>query len=177
MMQDMHSSICFPSAEVIRQFTKQQTDLNHEILYFQFVYNYDSHRTIAEICDRLGKLQTGQTLILFGYSLLTQLNIGLLYLLSSFFEKVIIETYDNIGYCIKLKIYRHNENIMNKLHEILTISYNARKKNMAVWSILPITILYGKICMNITIHQFYISLKYIYIYIYIYLFIYYIKCI
>jgi len=168
MMQDMHSNICFPSAEVIRQFTKQQTDLNHEILCFQFVYNYDSHRTISEVCDRLGKLQIGQTLILFGYSLLTQLNIGLLHLLSSFFEKVIIETCDNMGYCIKLEAYQHNENIMNKLHEILATSYNARKKNMAIWSILPITILYGKIHMNIKIYQFYINFN---IYIYIYLFI------
>ncbi|RLU27367.1 hypothetical protein DMN91_001169 [Ooceraea biroi] len=143
VMQDTRSTVCFPPAEAITQLsTEQQNDPNYEILSFEFVHNYDSHRTITQVSDRLDKLQTGQTLILLGYSLLTQLNVGLLYLLSSSFEKIIIETCDNEGYRVKLETYRRNEKIINNLQEILAASHNARKENMAVWSIVPMMILY-----------------------------------
>lgn len=104
---------------------------------------------IAEFYDRLEKFQTGQTLVLVGYSLLTQLNIGLLHLLSGFFDKINVEICDNEGYRIKLETYRRNDKVLNDLREILTASHNARKDNMTIWSIIPVTILYGKICKHI----------------------------
>ncbi|KAL6426973.1 hypothetical protein ACFW04_009284 [Cataglyphis niger] len=148
IIRDTRSSVCFPTTEIIREQT-QRIDPTHEILSFQFVRDYDSHQIIAEIYDRLEKFRTGQTLILVGYSLLTQLNIGLLHLLGGFFDKITVEIYDNEGYRIKLESYRHNDKILNDLREILTASNNARKDNMTVWSIIPITILYGKICKHI----------------------------
>ncbi|XP_011883276.1 PREDICTED: cap-specific mRNA (nucleoside-2'-O-)-methyltransferase 2 [Vollenhovia emeryi] len=138
VMQAMHTTVCFPPAEV----TSEQIDPSHEIINFQFVQNYDSHRTIAEIYDRLEKLQSEQTLIFVGYSLLTQLNIGLLYLLGNFFKKIIVEVHDKEGYRLKLESYRRNEKVLNHFREILTASCNARQKNMAVWSIIPVTVLY-----------------------------------
>lgn len=100
---------------------------------------------IAEIYDRLEKLRIGQTLVLVGYSLLTQLNIGLLHLLSGFFDKITVDICDNEGYRIKLETYKRNDKAFNDLREIFTASQNARKDNMIIWSIIPITILYGKI--------------------------------
>ncbi|XP_071559620.1 cap-specific mRNA (nucleoside-2'-O-)-methyltransferase 2-like isoform X1 [Temnothorax nylanderi] len=141
VMQDMRTTVCFPPAEITREFA-QQIDRNHEILSFQFVQDYDSHRTIAEIYDRLEKLQSEQTLILVGYPLLTQLNIGLLYLLGNTFNKIIVEVHDNEGYRLKLETYRRNEKVLNCLREILTASYNARQENKAIWSIIPMKVLY-----------------------------------
>ncbi|XP_036149848.1 cap-specific mRNA (nucleoside-2'-O-)-methyltransferase 2 isoform X1 [Monomorium pharaonis] len=141
MMQEMHSTVYFPSAKFTRALARQ-IDSNHEILSFQFVQNYDSHQTITKIYDRLKKLQPKQTLILVGYSLLTQLNIGLLFLLGNFFNKIIIEIHNTEGYYLKLESYRYNERVLNYLGEILAASHNARKENMAIWSILPMTILY-----------------------------------
>lgn len=148
-MRDMRTTVCFPPAEI----TEELTDPNHEILSFQFAQDYDGHRTIAEIYDRLKKLQSEQTLIFVGYSLLTQLNIDLLCLLGNFFNKIIVEVHDNEGYRLRLETYRRNEKVLNCLHEILTASYNARQENMTIWSIIPITVLYkihGKIhvCIN-----------------------------
>lgn len=139
----MCTTIHFPSAEVTRELA-QQIDSNHEILSFQFVH-YDSHQTIAKIYNRLKNLQPKQTLIFVGYSLLTQLNVGLLFLLGNFFDKIIVEVHHNEDYLLKLETYRCNEKVLNYLHKILTVSYNAHQENMAIWSIIPISILYGKI--------------------------------
>jgi len=144
VMQDMHITVCFPPAEITTEFVSQ-IDPSYEILSFQFIQNYDSHRIIAEIYDRLEKLESEKTLVLIGYSLLTQLNIGLLYLLGNSFNKIIVEIHDNEGYRLKLENYRRNEKVLKYLDEILIASHNACKQNMAVWSIIPITVLYGKI--------------------------------
>lgn len=140
----MRTTVCFPPAKIMKEFV-QQNDPSYEILSFQFVQDYDSHRTIAQIYDRLEKLQSERTLVLVGYSLLTQLNIGLLHLLGNFFNKIIVEVHDNEGYRLKLETYRRNEKALNYLREILTASHNARKENMSIWSIIPMTVLYGKI--------------------------------
>ncbi|XP_011647004.1 cap-specific mRNA (nucleoside-2'-O-)-methyltransferase 2 isoform X1 [Pogonomyrmex barbatus] len=142
ILQDIpYKIIRFPLTEITREFT-QQIDPSHEILSFQFVQDYDSHQTITKIYDRLKKLQSEQTLILIGYSLLTQLNVGLLFLLGNFFNKIIVEVHDNEGYRIKLETYQRNEKLLNYLREILIASHNARNENMAIWSIIPITVLY-----------------------------------
>lgn len=146
VMEDtLRVAVCFPPAGTIGQYAEQRADPSCEMLSFQFIRDHDGHGTIAAVCDRLEKLQTGQTLVLFGYSLLTQLNVGLLHLLSSSFERITAETCDNEGYRLKLEIYRRNEKVLNDLHEILAASHRARKENMAIWSIIPILILYGKI--------------------------------
>ncbi|XP_018361381.1 PREDICTED: cap-specific mRNA (nucleoside-2'-O-)-methyltransferase 2 [Trachymyrmex cornetzi] len=141
VMQDMHTTVSFPPAEITTEFV-QQIDPSYEILSFQFVQNYDSHWIITEIYDRLEKLESEKTLVLIGYSLLTQLNIGLLYLLGNSFNKIIVEIHDNEGYRLKLENYRRNEKVLEYLDEILVASHNAYKQNMAVWSIIPITVLY-----------------------------------
>lgn len=141
IMRDMSATVCFPPAEITRDLA-QQIDPSHEILSFQFVQDHDGHRTIAEIYERLEKLESGRTLVFIGYSLLTQLNIGLLYLLGKSFNKITVEVNDEEGYRLKLETYRRNERVLNYLHEILVVSHNAREDNMAVWSIIPMTVLY-----------------------------------
>lgn len=135
----LYHALCFPSAEMIEE---QRIDPTHEMLCFQFVRNYDSHQTIADIYTRLKKLQIGQTLVFIGYSLLTQLNVGLLYLLGDLFDKITVEICDNEGYRIKLEKYRHDDKILSNLHEILTASTNILQENMTIWSIIPIAFLY-----------------------------------
>lgn len=135
----LYHALCFPSAETIEE---QRIDPTHEMLCFQFVRDYDSHRTIADIYNRLEKLQIGQTLVLIGYSLLTQLNVGLLYLLGGLFDKITVEICYNEGYRIKLEKYKHDDKILSNLHEIFMASTNILQENMTIWSIIPITFLY-----------------------------------
>nr|XP_012224181.1 PREDICTED: cap-specific mRNA (nucleoside-2'-O-)-methyltransferase 2 isoform X1 [Linepithema humile] len=139
IMQHMHLAACFSPAEITTEVARQMS-VRHEILNLEF--NCDSHRMIVEICDRLEKLEIGQTLILIGYSLLTQFNIALLCLLENTFNVTTIEIQHYRGYYIELKAYQHNEKVLNHLYEILTASHQAREKNMAIWSIMPITNLY-----------------------------------
>ncbi|XP_020279449.1 cap-specific mRNA (nucleoside-2'-O-)-methyltransferase 2 isoform X3 [Pseudomyrmex gracilis] len=134
IVRETGTTICFPSANLTRE---QQEDPNQEILNFQFVPVFDNHKTIIEICDRFKKLRTGQALTLVGYSLLTQLNVGLLYLLGNCFDKVVVTICDNEGYHIRLETYQPNEKVSNILHEILAISNSEQNKHKAVWSIIP----------------------------------------
>ncbi|XP_011688619.1 PREDICTED: cap-specific mRNA (nucleoside-2'-O-)-methyltransferase 2 isoform X2 [Wasmannia auropunctata] len=141
MNKRLHIDSYNERSEITRDLA-QQIDPSHEILSFQFVQDHDGHRTIAEIYERLEKLESGRTLVFIGYSLLTQLNIGLLYLLGKSFNKITVEVNDEEGYRLKLETYRRNERVLNYLHEILVVSHNAREDNMAVWSIIPMTVLY-----------------------------------
>jgi len=143
-MQDMCTTVRFPPAEITRELA-QQIDPSYKILSFQFVQDYDSHRTIVEIYDQLKKLKSEQTLIFIGYSLLTQLNVDILRLLRNSFNKIIVEIHNNEGYRLKLETYRRNEKVLYYLREILDASYDAHEKNMAIWSIIPMTVSYGKI--------------------------------
>lgn len=152
-MQEMHLIAIFPPPIEIVEKLPQQFSPNDEILNCQFARVYDSHQTIVEIYDRLKTLQTKQTLILIGYPLLSQLNVGLLYILGNSFNKTTINIHDNGNCYIKLETYQQNENVLNHFHKILAASYDARKENMAIWSVIPMTVLYGKICSHRHTHK------------------------
>jgi len=137
-----HLAACFSPAEITTEVARQMS-ARHEILNLEF--NCNSHRMIIEITNRLENLKIGQTLILIGYSLLTQFNVALLCLLENTFDTITIEIQNFRGYYIELKAYQHNEKVLNHLHEVLVASHQAHEKNMAIWSIMPITNLYGKI--------------------------------
>lgn len=143
-MQNMELIDRFPCTKITEKHV-QLINPNCEILSFQFARTYNSHRTIVEICNQLKKLRTEQTLILIDYPLLTHLTIGLLYILGNAFNKTTVNVHDNGGYHVKLETYRHNEKVLNQFNEISAASYNARKKNMAVWSVIPLALLCGKI--------------------------------
>lgn len=144
-------------------------DQHCDILSFQFIHVYNSHQIIVEVCNRLEKLQIEQTLVLINYPLLTQLSVGLLYILGNSFDKIAIEIYADKGYRIILETYRPDEKILNHLRTVLAASYNTRNENMAIWSIMPMTILYGKIHRYIYKMETFILQKYIFIKIYVHI--------
>lgn len=142
IIQQVHLADCFSPAEITTEVARQMS-ARHEILNLKF--SCDSHQMIIEICSRLEKMKIGQTLVLIGYSLLTQFNVALLCLLENTFAKTTIEIQDYRGYYIELKTFQHNEKVLHYLSEIILTSLQAFEKNMAIWSIMPVTNLYGKI--------------------------------
>lgn len=157
-MQDTHVTVCFPPAEIMEKL-EQQNNSDCQTLSFKFIDICDSHQIISNISNQLEKLQIGQTLILIGYCLLTQLNVNLLYILGNSFDNIIVEIHDNESYHIKLENYRHDKKVLNYLHEILKASCNTNRDNTRIWSVIPITVLYGKICKYIkSIHLYTIYL-------------------
>lgn len=139
----MGYKIQFPSTESIKKlenkiFTKPQ----HKILIFSYTDEYDSHEIISKIYDTMQQLNSGENLVLIGYSLLTYLNVGFLCLLSSAFSLLKIKACDDVGLKITLKDYNSNLKTLEFLHEIKTASLNIQKQGRAVLEIIPISVLY-----------------------------------
>ena len=153
-----HFGACFSPADITSEVARQMS-ARHNILNLEF--NCDGHRIIIEISDRLKRLEIGQTLVLIGYSFLTQFNIVLLCLLANFFDVTSIKSQDYIGYYIELKTYLPNEKVLIGLREILARSHRAHEQNMAILSIMSIVDLYGKISRyinKILMHLLFIAL-------------------
>lgn len=142
VIKDMHFAACFPSTK-ITETRIQLLNQHYDSLSFQLIHIYDSQQIIVKICDQLERLSIGQTLVLTDYPMLTQFSVGLLYILGNSFEEMMMEIHDK-GYHIILKTYRSNK-VLNYLHMIRDALYNALDENMSIWSIVPITILYGKV--------------------------------
>lgn len=163
----MHSVACFSSAE-ITETCIHLINQDHDTLNFQFIHVYNNHQIIVQICNQLEKLQIEHKLVLVNYPLLTQLSVGLLYILEHSFEKITIEICANKGYRIILETYRPDERVLNHLRTIFDASYDALNENMVIWSIIPMTILYGKIytyiyIIEIILHKYIFSLVFTYI--------------
>lgn len=114
----------------------------HEILVFRYTDTYDSHKIISDIYDVLQELDSGATLVLIGYSLLTHLNIGLLYLLGCTFNSVKITACNDMGLKITLHHYNYNLRALKFLNEIKAASIEALKQEKAVLEIIPPLVLY-----------------------------------
>ncbi|XP_029040584.1 cap-specific mRNA (nucleoside-2'-O-)-methyltransferase 2 [Osmia bicornis bicornis] len=143
ILVEMGYKIQFPSTENIRKlenkiFTKPQ----HKILIFFYTDEYDSHEIISKIYDTMQHLNSGENLVLIGYSLLTYLNVGLLCLLSSAFSLLKIKACDDVGLKITLKNYNSNLKTLEFLHEIKTASLNIQKQGRAILEIIPVSVLY-----------------------------------
>lgn len=142
---NMGYKIQFPSAESINELKEKiLVTPNRQILIFQYTDIYDSHEIIIKIYDALQELTNGNTLVLIGYSLLTHLSVGLLYLISSAFNSVKLQPCNNMGIKITLKHYNKNLKVLEYLIYIKTMSCNAQEKGNAIFEIINASSLYDK---------------------------------
>ncbi|CAG5096694.1 Protein of unknown function, partial [Cotesia congregata] len=87
------------------------------------------------------RLEDQQTLVLIGYSLLTQFNVGILYFLSHTFKNVTMHVLDNLGCIITLENYCTQNSIIKNLEDILEVLNIAKNNDQDIISVIPITTL------------------------------------
>lgn len=114
---------------------------------FQFINDWDGHKIIKFIYSKITKLKVGENFLLSEFSLLTQLNVGLLYLLGNTFQYVKLKIDQRYGYVVSLENFTADQKIINFFKEIIIASEKSHENSSIVLTILPMELLYSK-CYN-----------------------------
>lgn len=117
----------------------------YKIIKFRYTEIYNNSQTILQIKETLQTLQNGEHLILLGFLLLTQFNIGFIYLLSHIFENVEFAMDENIGCSVIFKNFKKRELILDKVEQVYKIAENVTKNDNVILSVMSVTDIYGKI--------------------------------
>ncbi|XP_078045850.1 cap methyltransferase 2 [Augochlora pura] len=143
ILASMGHKIEYPNIEKVNRLKERILNKRgHKILTFKYTDIYDSNKIIIDICEVLQSLDTEDTLVLVGYSLLTCLNVGLLHLLSCSFDSLTIQHSIDTGSVITLEYYRCNKEILKYFIDIKATSSNIKQAEIAVLQIIPPTTLY-----------------------------------
>lgn len=132
-----------PSLENVKVFVHEKGDAD-KVLNFEYTSLSDSHKLITEVYDALAGLEKNSNIIFVGYSLLSQLSIGLLYILAHTFDSLELRASDTMGCVITLKGNTADEKVSKYMREITNASSEAKRKGEAVLSVVPISTLCGK---------------------------------
>lgn len=133
----------FPLAECVGELERKiLAEPDHLVLSFRYADPHDSHKTIVQISDAFENLETGQTLVLIGYSLFTHLNVGLLYLVGCAFDSLTIKICGNVGLQINLEKYSYNVKLLHRLNLIRMSSARALEKGDSLLEVIPVNYLY-----------------------------------
>lgn len=138
-------SLCLPPKENIEKHELYHTNQSQEFLHFCYTDPCNNYNIISNILQTLLSFKKGKDLVLFGYLLLTQFNVGLAYLLSHTFEKIEFTVSDKIGCSIIFKNFLCKESILKSLEVICKTAENAASSNLTILSVITVTELYGKI--------------------------------
>ena len=139
----MGYEIEFPSAINVNKLTEKiLLRPGHKVLTFQYTDAYDSHEIIAKIHDALQELNSGETLILVGYSLLTHLSVGLLYVMSCAFNSLRLEICSDVGSKVTLQKYSYSMKILKWFLDIKAASCDARTRGKSIVKVIPASFLY-----------------------------------
>lgn len=133
----------YPDEEISKKFIQELNDKDVKILAFQYT-NWMNNSLIHDVKNIIDSLKKNQTLILIGYSLLIQLNVGLLYLLAHTFDKCEMKTNDDVGCIITLRNFKEDKLIIDNLNKIYEESEKAQDNAQTVLSVIPI----AKLCGN-----------------------------
>ncbi|XP_015185420.1 PREDICTED: cap-specific mRNA (nucleoside-2'-O-)-methyltransferase 2 [Polistes dominula] len=130
----------FPSDEdTVNLLQELHITSNYLTLCLQYTnLNYNS-TLIFQIYELLYTLVIHENLVLIGYSLLTRLNISLLYLLNYTFESMELIPHEKVGCLIILKNYKNNPNIFKMWEKIVQINKKLQTEGKTVLSLIPIS--------------------------------------
>lgn len=132
-----------PAPEAVKEFQEEHQS-EKKVLNFEYTSPPDNHKLINRIYDALSNQEKDQSLFLLGYSMLSRLSVGLLYLLARSFESVEIEPSDKLGCIVTLRAYKEVEEVKKIFETILRASKAAEASGQVVLSVLPITTLCGE---------------------------------
>ncbi|XP_057328237.1 cap-specific mRNA (nucleoside-2'-O-)-methyltransferase 2 isoform X1 [Microplitis mediator] len=144
----------YPDKKSAMTFITNNKIINY--LSFQYDLEFHNYNTAKKVYDMIIRLKEHETLVLIGYSLLTQFNVGILYLLSHTFEHVTMELISDLGCIIRLENYCVKNQTINKLKDILQAFNIAENNGQDIISVVPITTL----CVN-KIYQMIIDINHL----------------
>ncbi|KAK2575014.1 hypothetical protein KPH14_008761 [Odynerus spinipes] len=115
---------------------------DYKTLILRYTSIYDSSRIISKLWEQIQILSDGDSLVLIGYSLLTHLNVSLLYLLHYAFRILKLKPHDKVGCLIILKHYKNDADILRLWKKIISTENELRNEGKATLSFIPVTCLY-----------------------------------
>lgn len=125
--------------------SEMEGDSSHyKYLNFEQSFNENNSKMLSEMNKELINIQKGDSLVLIGYSLLTQLNVGVLYILSHMFQSLGLILNEQLGCMIILKYNLRTESILECFKKVHAATIEAEAVGESVLSILPITKLCGE---------------------------------
>ncbi|XP_011506063.1 PREDICTED: cap-specific mRNA (nucleoside-2'-O-)-methyltransferase 2 [Ceratosolen solmsi marchali] len=142
---EQNVELYLPTKEDIMEYEikiKKSFNDSYKIIHFRFNELYKNDEIITLIKETLTKLQKGDNLILLGFLLLTQFNVGIIYLLANTFHSVEFNTNEEVGYSVILKNFISEDLILQEIEQIHKIAKDVNKSNAIVFSIISITELY-----------------------------------
>ncbi|XP_015438040.1 PREDICTED: cap-specific mRNA (nucleoside-2'-O-)-methyltransferase 2-like [Dufourea novaeangliae] len=142
ILVNMGHNIQFPSTENINQLKEVLNQSGHKLLIFQYTDDHDSHKIINKIYDAVQNLDIGDTLVLTGYSLLSYLNVGLLYVMRCTFESLKLNLCNKTGAKIILEHYNYNMKVLKYLMDVKAVSSSIQETGNAVIQIISPPFLY-----------------------------------
>ena len=146
IIDTMNLSIDFPSKENLVQYLedKNYTGMpNIKVLQFQHTNEQNNYEMIHKVHETLKNCLKGDDIILIGYSLLSQLNVGLLNLLARFFVSLIFKPDSKVGYVVILKYYI-SDSEKESFEKLLEVAETAKSRDMIVLSVFSMLDLCGK---------------------------------
>lgn len=143
LLHQMNLKISFPSDEDTNELLKKIYETSsYKTLTFRYTDIYSSFRFISKLYEVLQTLSQGDNLVIIGYTLLTHLNISLLYLLMHIFDILKLKPHEKVGCIIILKNYKNNANIMQLWRVIYNMQSELQKEGKTILSPVPIIHLY-----------------------------------
>ncbi|XP_063983407.1 cap-specific mRNA (nucleoside-2'-O-)-methyltransferase 2 [Diachasmimorpha longicaudata] len=133
----------FPHVKPKNRFLEEMQKENKRVYSFGYSPAVDPN-LIRKVNEIVESIEEGQTIILLEYSLLTQLNLGILYLLGHAFEKLVIQLRQDLGSVVTLNNARKPDKVREAFREIIEAFETAKANNKVIVSIFPIT----KLCAS-----------------------------
>lgn len=133
--------IDIPKIYHILSYKQTNSSKNDSYLSFDYINKWNNNETFFSFKNAIHNLQNGSNLILIGYQLLTQFNIGLLQIIKNSFEEIIFEKNETIGCVIILKNYVENFLVLNQLNDLSKFMFT--DNNQIILSIISILDVYG----------------------------------
>lgn len=112
---------------------------NYKYLHFKQSIAENNNKTFSEINTKLSSILEGDSLVLIGYSLLTQLNVGVLYILAHMFRSLGLIFNEQFGCIIILKHNLLTDSILECFKKVQNATIEAEAAGKSVLSVIPIT--------------------------------------
>ncbi|KAF7997281.1 hypothetical protein HCN44_005558 [Aphidius gifuensis] len=138
IQKELSIVIDYPFIEQTNKYIEENKNDDTKFLLFQYTTMANNNLIIKNLYDTLKTLKKNNELILIGYSLLSQFNVGLLYLLAHTFDNIIMKTNDYLGCIIKLSNFNNNEYIIDYFKIIFDTSNSIEQNKQTILSVVPI---------------------------------------
>ncbi|XP_046739666.1 cap-specific mRNA (nucleoside-2'-O-)-methyltransferase 2 [Diprion similis] len=131
----------YNQVESIRNFVNvlENDTKNYRYLSFEPSITENSNNTLSKINKILENIVERDSLVLIGYSLLTQLNVGILYILAHMFQSLGVILNEKFGCIVILKHNLRTKSTMECFKEVHNATIKAEASSESVLSVLPIT--------------------------------------